>query len=99
MIKSNETDKDFFACVLFETQKDEMVSVNEIAFYLIGGSTREMMLNDDIAYTTDLIAEDDLVQQKTSYRVVKLYDALDIDGFEVYMKRLGYTKTIHDSSF
>lgn len=99
LYKADEIDKDFFACVLFETQKTQMINANEIIFYLIGGSTKKMMLDDTIAYTDDLVAEDDLVQQKTRYKVIKLYNALDIDGFENYMMSLGYTKILHNKKF
>lgn len=99
LYKPSEKDKDFFACVLFETQKNQMLNANEIIFYLIGGSTREMMLDDNISYIADLVAEDDLVQQKTSYKVIKLYNALDIDGFEDYMTKQGYKKILNDKIF
>lgn len=99
LYKPNEPDKDFFACVLFETQKDKMFDVDEIVFYLVGGSTRKMMLDDTISYVDDLVAEDDLVQQKTRYKVIRLYNALDIDGFESYMMDAGYQKIRNDKSF
>lgn len=99
LYKPDEMDKDFFACVLFETQKNQMSNADEIIFYLIGGSTRKMMLDDTIAYIDDLVAEDDFVQQKTYYKVIKLYDALDIDGFENYMMGLGYKKILHSKIF
>ena len=65
----------------------------EIVFYLIGGSTKEMMQNDDISFISDLIAEDDLTQNRTKYKVIYLKDALDISGFENYMSSMGYAKT------
>lgn len=58
-----------------------------------------MMLDDTIAYIDDLVAEDDFVQQKTYYKVIKLYNALDIDGFENYMMGLGYKKILHSKIF
>ncbi|HEG2582167.1 TPA: hypothetical protein SCV07_001539 [Campylobacter lari] len=100
LYKPDEVDKDFFACVLFETMKNQMMEANEIVFYLIGGSTRKMMLDDTISYIDDLIAEDDLVQQKTNYKVIRLYNALDIEGFEKYMmEELGYLKILHSKTF
>ena len=92
LYKPDEKDKDFFACVLFETHKCKMFEADEIIFYLIGGSTKKMMNDDTIAYTTDLVAEDDLVQQRTKYKVIELCNALDINGFENYMVDLGYEK-------
>ncbi|ALV00814.1 hypothetical protein C3H71_08575 [Campylobacter jejuni] len=100
LYKPNEMDKDFFACVLFETTKNQMVKADEIIFYLIGGSTRKMMLDNTISYTDNLTAEDDLIQQKTNYKVIRLYNALDIEGFEKYMtEELGYPKILNDQTF
>lgn len=99
LYKPDEIDKDFFACVLFETQKSQMLSADEIVFYLIGGSTKKMMLNETIAYTANLVAEDDLVQQKTRYKVIKICNALDIDGFENYLINSGYQKIINNKTF
>ncbi|PNK61690.1 hypothetical protein [Psychrobacter sp. FDAARGOS_221] len=92
LYKLQETAKDFFACVYFETQKDQLLAAEEIVFYLVGGSTRDMMLDDSIAYDTDLVAEDDLTQQTTKYKVINISNALDISGFEQYMQQLGYQK-------
>lgn len=101
LYKPEEANKDFFACTLFETQKEKMMDDKtlEIVFYLIGGSTKEMMNNDTIAYNADLVAEDDLVQQKTNYRVIKLKDALDIQGFENYLESFGYSKVCNSDEF
>ena len=92
LYKPNEIDKDFFASVLFETRKEEMLNSDSIIFYLIGGSTREMMENTSISFIDNLIAEDDLTKEKTSYKVICLYNALDIDGFEDYMEKMGIRK-------
>ena len=90
LYKPNEVDKDFFACVLFETPKADMLESKNIIFYLIGGSTREMMEDESISFKSDLVAEDDLTQEKTTYKVIKLSNALDIEGFEKYMINMGY---------
>jgi len=92
LYKPNEVDKDFFACVLFETPKADMLESKNIIFYLIGGSTREMMEDENISFKSDLVAEDDLTQEKTTYKVIKLSNALDIEGFEKYMINMGYNK-------
>jgi hypothetical protein len=93
LYKPSEIDKDFFASVLFETQKPQLKNANEIVFYLIGGSTKEMMQNDDISFISNLVAEDDLTQNLTKYKVIYLKDALDISDFENYMSSMGYVKT------
>lgn len=43
-------------------------------------------------YIESLTAEDDLNKFKTDYKVVKLFNALDILGFEKYMESMGYKK-------
>ena len=92
LYKPSETDKDFFACVLFETQKKDLMQVSNIILYLIGGSTKAMMQDDTIAFESDLIAEDDIAQKRTRYRVIRLKDALDMTGFIQYMKNMGYNE-------
>ena len=69
-----------------------MLIEEEIVFYLIGGSTREMMMDKSISYIESLTAEDDLNKFKTDYKVVKLLNALDILGFEKYLESMGYKK-------
>lgn len=90
LYKPSEADKDFFACALFETQKTQLLSANEVVFYLVGGSSKQMMEDDTLAYEADLIAEDDIVKQKTKYRVIELQNALDMAGFERYLQAFGY---------
>lgn len=92
--KPSEIDKDFFGSVLFETPKEHLLNLEkETVLYLIGGSTKAMMQNENIAFNTSLVAEDDLTETKTNYRVVYLKDALDMEGFECYMDSLGFKKT------
>ena len=89
--KPEEANKDFFASVLFETSKANLLDSDEIIFYLIGGSTRVMM-ESNLCYTANLIAEDDITQEQTNYKVIDLKNALDISGFECYMQTMGYNK-------
>lgn len=94
LYKPSEIDKDFFGCVLFQTAKDNIVKdKSEIILYLIGGSTKAMMMNDEIAFVTNLVAEDDITQTETKYRVIRLKDALDMAGFNQYMIDMGYKPT------
>ena len=51
------------------------------------------MQNDDISFISNLVAEDDLTQNLTKYKVIYLKDALDISDFENYMSSMGYVKT------
>lgn len=93
LYKPSEVDKDFFGSVLFETPKERLLDMDgDTVLYLIGGSTKAMMQNDNIAFNASLVAEDDLTETKTNYRVVYLKDALDMKGFESYMESLGFSK-------
>lgn len=92
LYKPSELNKDFFAATLFETSKGDLLREDDIVFYLLGGSTKEMMMDDRISYIDSLTAEDDLNNIKTDYKVVKLCKALDILGFEEYMESMGYKK-------
>lgn len=89
--KPSEINKDFFACVLFQTQKDQILNDPKIIFYLIGGSTRNMMENEKICYIDTLLDQDDFTTtEKTQYKVIRLKDALDMRGFIKYMSELGF---------
>ena len=77
--------------VLFETSKDNLLDSDEIIFYLIGGSTRAMM-DSNLCYIANLVADDDMTQELTNYKVIDLKNALDISGFECYMQTMGYNK-------
>ena len=48
------------------------------------------MEDENISFKSDLVAEDDLTQEKTTYKVIKLSNALDIEDFEKYMINMGY---------
>lgn len=93
LYKPSEVDKDFFAAVLFETPKEQLLDKTvDTVLYLIGGSTKDMMLDENLAFSDALVAENDLSDTKTetNYRVIYLKDALDMDGFENYMQSMGY---------
>lgn len=90
LYKPGEKTKDFFAVALFETKKDILLESDMIKFYLIGGSTKEMLKDDKIADTANLIAEGDSTKTHTKYRIIKLKDVLDIAGFKTYMRSMGY---------
>ncbi|MBT0883152.1 hypothetical protein [Campylobacter sp. 2018MI13] len=90
LYKPDECNKDFFACVLFETNKENFLNEKTIIFYFVGGSTKQMMMDDSIAFINTLEPEDDLIKIKTNYRVIKLKDALDANGFEEYLRSIGY---------
>lgn len=49
-------------------------------------------MDKSISYIESLTAEDDLDKFKIDYKVVKLFNALDIYGFEKYMESMGYKK-------
>ena len=49
-----------------------------------------MMEDENISFKSDLVAEDDLTQEKTTYKVIKLSNAVDIEDFEKYMINMGY---------
>ena len=49
-------------------------------------------MESNLCYTANLIAEDDITQEQTNYKVIDLKNALDISGFECYMQTMGYTK-------
>lgn len=99
LYKPSEIDKDFFGCVLFQTPKDKLIDKeSKIILYLIGGSTKTMMKDDKISFIASLVAEDDITQEKTKYRVVKLRYALDMEGFNQYMIGMGYKPIIEPNN-
>lgn len=93
LYKPSEVDKDFFAAVLFETTKEQLLDKTvDTVLYLIGGSTKQMMLDETLSFDDALIAENELSKSKTktNYRVIYLKDALDMDGFANYMQSMGF---------
>ncbi|WP_284653157.1 hypothetical protein [Flavobacterium terrisoli] len=88
-IKPGEVQKDFYLCVLFDVDKDKLLNAPLIKFYLIGGSTWKMML--DIGYNDALTPMDALVPVKSTYKVIKLKDALDVSQVLEDISKRGYT--------
>lgn len=93
LYKKSETGKDFFMAVLFENKKETVLTDEQVILYLVGGSTKEMM-ESSIAEDTYLSPKDNpsKITEKTKYRGIKLYDALDIAGLEIYFRCMGYKK-------
>lgn len=89
-VKPGEVQKNFYACVLFETNKEQILDEDEIVFYLIGGSTWEMMMTK--GQDLNLQAEGVFSNVRSTYRVVYVKDALDITEFEKTMIQLGYNR-------
>lgn len=87
-IKPGEIIKDFYCGVLFETQKDDLLNVDEIVFYLVGSSTWDMMLK--LGKDKALNAYDAISIQPGNYRVVQYKDTLDVEQFIDYLKNIGY---------
>lgn len=83
LYKPGETAKDLFVSVLFETQKDRLLEDEVINFSLIGGATANMLREK--GYTSDLIAEGDMTQTKTSYRLLNIKDAMDMATIEQWI--------------
>lgn len=88
LYKPGEVQKEFYASALFDTKKDRILTDNEIYFSLTGGATKEMMKN--AGFEDDLVAEGDLTEKKTRYKLLRLKDANDIEQFEKWMNEIGY---------
>lgn len=91
LYKPTEVNKDFFGCTLFETKKESLIDADSIILYLVGGSTRQMMLSN-LSYVSPLGANGDSIETETKYRVISLKDAMDMADFENYMAAMGYVK-------
>lgn len=50
------------------------------------------MMDSNLCYITNLVADEDMTQELTNYKVIDLKNALDISGFECYMQTMGYNK-------
>lgn len=83
LYKPGETSKDLFVSVLFDTQKENLLEDDILYFSLIGGATANMLR--DKGYTSDLIAEGDMTQVKTSYRLLNIKDAMDMAAVEQWL--------------
>ena len=88
LYKPGEVPKDFYSSVLFETKKADLLTAETIDFTLIGGATRQMML--DQGEIRDLVAEGDLTNSVTRYQTLLIKDCLDSRGFATLMKAWGY---------
>lgn len=89
-IKPGELQKNIYCGVLFETQKTNILSAEEIVFYLVGSSTWDMMLN--IGIDTELNAKDAIALEPGKYKVVYYKDSMDLVQFNNYIKSLGYSR-------
>jgi len=89
-VKPGEVQKEFYLAVLFDTQKKDLFTVDEIHFSLIGGSTWDMMMN--IGYDDPLKPFDDLIPIESTYKVIQLKDALDAVQIINKISEAGYQK-------
>lgn len=90
-IKPGEIQKNLYLCVLFDTQKKDLLTAESIIFTLVGGSTWDMMVNQGV--NTALIPyDDDSFAARSNYKVIKLSDALDAQNVFVEIERLGYQR-------
>jgi hypothetical protein len=89
-VKPGEVQKEFYLAVLFDTQKRDLFTVDEISFSLIGGSTWDMMMQ--IGYDDPLKPLDDLIPIESTYRVIQLQAALDAIQIIVKISESGYTR-------
>jgi hypothetical protein len=89
-VKPGEVQKDFYLAVLFDTQKKELLDVDEIIFSLVGGSTWNMMLK--IGYDDPLMPYDDLIPIQSTYKVIELRNVLDSSQIIDAISDLGYKK-------
>lgn len=74
-IKPGEIEKDYYMGAIFPGDKNNLLSQTKIVFYLVGGSTWDMMVNCGI--DTNLCANNGDVAQDGNYRVVFYKDTLD----------------------
>lgn len=88
-VKPGEIQKNLYLGVLFETQKSELLTVDEIKLALVGGSTWEMMLHKGTA--APLIPEGGHIQERATYRVIRYADALDASEILTQIENLGYS--------
>ncbi|WP_374464992.1 hypothetical protein [Chryseobacterium sp.] len=90
-VKPGEIQKNFYLCVLFDTQKKDLLTADKIIFSLVGGSTWDMMLKSGV--NTSLTPyDDDSFAVRSNYKVIKLCDALDARGIVKEIENLGYKR-------
>jgi hypothetical protein len=90
-IKPGEVQKNLYLAVLFDTQKQELLTADPITLSLIGGSTWDMMvrLGQNVTLTP---WDDDSFAVKSAYRVVYLKNALDAPQVIEALSTLGYPR-------
>lgn len=89
-VKPGEIQKELYLAVLFDIEKEELLEKEIINFYLIGGSTWEMMVQ--IGYDDPLTPVDALVPIKSKYKVIQFKDALDVEQIISAIVELGYNR-------
>lgn len=77
-IKAGEIQKQMYLAVLFDTQKNELLTTSSIQFSLVAGSTWKRMMK--FGYNEDLVPQDDYFAVSSNYRVVDLKNAPDAKG-------------------
>jgi hypothetical protein len=82
--------KHLYLGVLFDTQKKELLSDEQVMLSLVGGSTWSMMVK--IGHNVDLVPEDGFVQSRSIYKVIEFKDALDVLGILEAIEALGYKR-------
>lgn len=91
-VKPGEIQKDFYLSVLFDTGKSDLLRAEKVELSLIGGSTFEMMKS--IGQNVNLKPEDDSFATESTYRVIYLKDALDVNQIIEKINQLGYPKSL-----
>lgn len=89
-VKPGEVQKEFYLAVLFDIPKEELLEKEKIIFYLIGGSTWDMMVN--IGYDDPLTPVDALVPIKSNYKVIQFKNALDAEEIINAIAAIGYVR-------
>ncbi|NMM25845.1 MAG: hypothetical protein HHJ12_00845 [Glaciimonas sp.] len=90
-VKPGEIQKHFYLGVLFDTQKDMLLSDEQVVFSLVGGSTWKMMV--EVGRDVDLVPDGGVTKNKSTYRVIKFKDALDALGVIDTIESSGYVRT------
>lgn len=90
-VKPGEIQKHFYLGVLFDTQKDMLLSDKQVVFSLVGGSSWKMMIEKGRDVT--LVPDGGVIKNKSTYRVTKFRDALDSLGVIDAIEASGYVRT------
>lgn len=90
-VKPGEIQKNLYLAVLFDTQKNDLLTAETVTFSLVGGSTWDMMVNqgDNVTLTP---WDDDSFAVRSTYRVVYLNNALDAPQAINAIEHLGYQR-------